>query len=310
MKIALLADVHGNAPALQSVLQDAEAQGAEAVWFLGDVLGYGPLPVTCINLLDRYLPPVWLMGNHDLAGLLLWQAAAEEAPGVGRLIPVPSDEWRVILWHVEQLKVGLSEERLQRLAAAPTWIPAAPGVYAAHGAIRSKDPGDAKNISSEGNSYIQPGSPALDETLDMLVNLAQETAAPQPWLMVVGHTHRPALCRAGWEKPRRPAWQEGPELPVNADEPVSLAGPDGEVTVFCPGSAGFPRSLRGDPRAAYAVLDPDNRLVWFRRVDYNVREAWAAMVQPLRELLGAVDNWIEAVQARLAVKNGFREDEG
>lgn len=293
MKIALIADVHANAPALQAVLADAEKQGAEAVWFLGDVLGYGPLPVSCINLLDRYEPSVWLMGNHDLAGVRIWQNKQEQPDGIGRLVPTPSDEWRVILWHVEQLRVGLSEDRLQQLAAVPTWvgIKALPGVYAAHGAVRSLDAMDARNVSGDGNSYIQPGSPALDETLDNLVTLT-----PRPWLLVVGHTHRLSLCRVGWEKPRRPRWQEGPELPVNG-EPISLEAPADGLVVFCPGSAGYPRGAPGDPRASYALLDPDNRQVWFRRVAYNRREAWAAMVQPPRPLQGAVAYWADAIQA-------------
>lgn len=296
MKVAVISDVHGNATALQAVLKDVEARDVEAVWFLGDILGYGPLPVTCINLLDAYNPPVWLMGNHDRAGLLVWETGRENPPELGKLIPTPGDEWRIILWHVEQLKVGLSPERLGQLAAAPTWTEATSGVYAAHGAIRATDPHDARNISSDGNSYVQPGSPALDDTLDALRRLAEEKDASLPWLVVVGHTHRLTLCRAGWERPRRPNWLEGFELAVNA-EPVPLDAADGQVTILCPGSAGYPRSRRGDPRAAYAILDLTERLAWFRRVAYNVREAWAAMVQPPRNLGTAVDNWAQAVQA-------------
>lgn len=296
MKIALIADVHANAPALQAVLADAEKQGAEAVWFLGDVLGYGPLPVSCINLLDRYEPPIWLMGNHDLAGVLIWRTGREEPDGIGRLVPTPAEEWRVILWHVEQLKVGLSPDRLQRLAAAPTWTEALPGIYAAHGAVRSSDPTDAKNVSNDGNSYIQPFSPALDETLENLEELAEKSGAVRPWLLVVAHTHRLSLCRVGWEKPRRPEWQEGPELPVNS-EPVALETPADGLIVFCPGSAGYLRPSFGDPRVSYALLDPDNRQVWFRRVAYNRREAWAAMIQPPRPLQGAVAYWADLIQA-------------
>lgn len=307
MKIALISDVHANASALQAVLADAEKQGAEAVWFLGDVLGYGPLPVSCINLLDRYRPSVWLMGNHDMAGMLIWQTEQELPDGIGRLVPTPGDEWRVILWHVAQLRVGLSQDRLQQLAAAPTWKEALSGVYAVHGAVRSKDPKDARNISSEGNSYIQPGSPALDETLDNLANLAKDLATDRPWLIVVGHTHRITTCRVGWKQPRQPLWQEGPELPVNA-EPLSLIQDENQVVILCPGSAGYPRSLRGDPRAAYAVLDPDRRQVWFRRVKYNACEAWAAMVSPPRKLHGVADRWAEVVQARTMCANPEGEE--
>ena len=40
MRYAILSDIHGNQPALEAVLQDAEQQGAEAVICLGDVVGY------------------------------------------------------------------------------------------------------------------------------------------------------------------------------------------------------------------------------------------------------------------------------
>jgi len=54
MRVAVLADIHGNATALRAVLEDAQVQGVDTYWFLGDIMGYGPLPVTCINLLDSY----------------------------------------------------------------------------------------------------------------------------------------------------------------------------------------------------------------------------------------------------------------
>jgi predicted phosphodiesterase len=51
-----------------------------------------------------------------------------------------------------------------------------------------------------------------------------------------------------------------------------------------PGSVGQPRD--GDPRAAYAVYDPDNRLVEFRRVPYDVRQAQKKILEAgLPELL-------------------------
>ena len=44
MRIALLSDVHSNMAALEAVLAHAKGQGYEAVWHLGDVVGYGPDP--------------------------------------------------------------------------------------------------------------------------------------------------------------------------------------------------------------------------------------------------------------------------
>ena len=283
MRVALLADIHGNAAALQAVLEDARTQGVEGYWFLGDILGYGPLPVTCINLLDHKEPTVWLMGNHDLAGLSFWNGADSSDAQVRRMTP-GLDEQRVAAWHAEQLREGMLDERVQQLQDAPTWTIAYKGVYAAHGAILSMNPKDPKNISGRG-SYMHFDSPGRNLTLDTILDLCGSEGS-LPWLVVVGHTHVPTLADAGWKKPRRWTWREIIELPFNEPEPVSLADLDGEVVILCPGSVGQPRRSPGDPRAAYAILDLKRRTVWFRRVAYNVGETLAAMVPPPREILG------------------------
>ena len=66
-RVAIIADIHGNLPAFESVLNDAERGGTiEEIWCLGDVVGYGPDPSECIALLRRY-PHVCVAGNHDWA---------------------------------------------------------------------------------------------------------------------------------------------------------------------------------------------------------------------------------------------------
>jgi predicted phosphodiesterase len=67
MKIAVVADVHANIEAFEAVLQDAREQGGfDVVWSLGDIVGYGPDPGPCIQLLQG-LPHVAIAGNHDYA---------------------------------------------------------------------------------------------------------------------------------------------------------------------------------------------------------------------------------------------------
>lgn len=65
MKILLLSDVHANLVALEAVLEDAGE--FDAVWNLGDTVGYGPKPRECLDkMVDLFANPV-LVGNHDLA---------------------------------------------------------------------------------------------------------------------------------------------------------------------------------------------------------------------------------------------------
>jgi putative phosphoesterase len=51
VKVAVLADVHANIHALQTVISDAEARGAEIFLNAGDIVGYGPCPNQVIRLL-------------------------------------------------------------------------------------------------------------------------------------------------------------------------------------------------------------------------------------------------------------------
>lgn len=63
-KIGLLADVHANLPALEAVLAELDRRGIRQYLMLGDVVGYGPNPQACIELL-RERDMHCLRGNHD-----------------------------------------------------------------------------------------------------------------------------------------------------------------------------------------------------------------------------------------------------
>ena len=64
MKYAIISDIHANLTALQNVLADAKAHGAEKIVCLGDVVGYGPLPAETVALARKECFVV-LAGNHD-----------------------------------------------------------------------------------------------------------------------------------------------------------------------------------------------------------------------------------------------------
>ena len=64
MRIALFSDVHGNLPALDAVLADIRAQHADAVYCLGDLVGYGASPNECTDRI-RALEIPTVMGNYD-----------------------------------------------------------------------------------------------------------------------------------------------------------------------------------------------------------------------------------------------------
>ena len=69
MRYAIIADIHSNLEAFASVLDDIKQQGGvDEVWCLGDVVGYGPDPHLCIELLRQH-EHVCVAGNHDLAAI-------------------------------------------------------------------------------------------------------------------------------------------------------------------------------------------------------------------------------------------------
>ncbi len=67
MKILVLSDVHANLPALEAVLQATLPY--DALWNLGDTVGYGAHPNECIDLLSEAGANPSLIGNHDLAAV-------------------------------------------------------------------------------------------------------------------------------------------------------------------------------------------------------------------------------------------------
>ena len=65
MKIALVADIHANLPALEAVLAHAQGQGVNKVWNLGDLVGYGASPDEVVQRL-RKSEVLSIIGNYDL----------------------------------------------------------------------------------------------------------------------------------------------------------------------------------------------------------------------------------------------------
>jgi predicted phosphodiesterase len=66
MRIAVLSDVHGNLPALEAVLEALKPY--DAVWQLGDIVGYGPQPDEVVARLAA-ANAVGVRGNHDSAAI-------------------------------------------------------------------------------------------------------------------------------------------------------------------------------------------------------------------------------------------------
>lgn len=64
MKLAVLSDVHGNLEAFEAVLEDMKSQGIDDAISLGDIIGYGPDPGPCVDLMIES-KMMSIMGNHE-----------------------------------------------------------------------------------------------------------------------------------------------------------------------------------------------------------------------------------------------------
>ncbi len=95
MKRALISDIHSNLEALVAVLADIRAQGITEIYCLGDLVGYGPNPRECIDLIMQC--KVCLLGNHD-------QGALFDPEGFN------SGAERAIFWTRKQLEDGDGSE--------------------------------------------------------------------------------------------------------------------------------------------------------------------------------------------------------
>jgi predicted phosphodiesterase len=73
--LALLYDVHGNLPALEAVLGDARAQGAERYLLGGDYALFGGWPNETVARLRTLEPATWIRGNGER-----WTASPADAP--------------------------------------------------------------------------------------------------------------------------------------------------------------------------------------------------------------------------------------
>ncbi|THF88126.1 metallophosphoesterase family protein [Deinococcus sp. KSM4-11] len=103
MRLAIIADIHGNADALDAVLRDAHQQGAERVIVNGDVVNRGPDSVEVMTRLLAEPGVRFTLGNHDDL-LRLWQTRSATLPADWFDDPF----WGATAWSTEQLdRAGL-----------------------------------------------------------------------------------------------------------------------------------------------------------------------------------------------------------
>jgi predicted phosphodiesterase len=250
MRYAIISDIHANLTAFRAVLNDLDH--VDRFWCLGDVVGYGPDPNECVELL-RKLPHIAVAGNHD------W-AVIGELP----LSDFNNDARHACEWTRKQLTPA-NETYLIQL---PTTV--VQGNFTlVHGS---------------------PREPVWEYLL--YPRAAQQNFAHfQTDYCLVGHTHVPTVFQGPWHMERvdgsvtRPFHQIlatlGQDPAFESDLPEALVRPDEPLPlgtrrlIINPGSVGQPRD--GNPQASYAIYDTEQNTIEYRRVPYPVEETQARM---------------------------------
>ena len=135
MRVAVLADIHGNRIALETCLTHAEANGAQAYWFLGDYLGEMAWPERTMALLYA-----WAEG-HDCAFIRgnkeeYWLGALDET------LWQRGDSTTGVLWYTSKRVTERDKAFFRSMPIARVMaLPGLPPVTICHGSPRSvKEP--------------------------------------------------------------------------------------------------------------------------------------------------------------------------
>jgi predicted phosphodiesterase len=157
MRLGVVADIHGNLPALEAIVEELMRVGVDRIVCLGDIVGYGPFPNDCVQRIQALASPDGVVaGNHDL--MAAGRAKIDRVSGLAR---------ESLLWTRE----ALGEPERRWLAALPLTAEPAPATVITHGGL--DDPWQ----------YVYTSAGAREQ----LHRLIRQRPGSQ--LLLLGHTH-------------------------------------------------------------------------------------------------------------------------
>jgi putative phosphoesterase len=155
VRYGVLSDIHANLQALKAALQALEHEGVDAYLCGGDLVGYGPHPNECVEVVAE-LDALCVAGNHDL--IALGQLADTRCGALART---------TLAW-----TRGVLAENTRRYLSALPLRAAAAEIVVAHGSL-----GDPEEYTTR-----------PEQAAAQLLQLQAE--APAARILVLGHTHR------------------------------------------------------------------------------------------------------------------------
>jgi predicted phosphodiesterase len=237
-RIAIISDIHSNMTALTAVLKDIDQQKVEAIYCLGDVVGYGPEPVEAMKkIIEVCQSDRIIAGNHD-------HAAIHEPIGFN------ADARSAALWTSKMIRAGLfswlgKRKRWNWLRDLPTTFTEGDVLFV-HASPRNHLEEYILEEHTLGRSFLGEDPKQL---LEENFALVQHTC-------FIGHTHRPGVVTGDDF-----AWHNLKDMGYHWTI-------DPRKTIINVGSIGQPRD--SDPRACYVVFDGEK--VEWRRIDYDIEK--------------------------------------
>jgi diadenosine tetraphosphatase ApaH/serine/threonine PP2A family protein phosphatase len=245
LKLAIISDLHSNREALEAVFADIRRRGLTDLVCLGDVIGYGPDPEFCVDLVRGHAR--WcLMGNHDEA---LFRDASDFNPHARGAIAYTRRRMQPRWW-------STSEKR-----ARWKWLKQLPLKHTegrflfVHGSPR--DPVREYVLSTDG--FLVPDK--LRAIFDAFEGVG-----------VAGHTHQPGIHD---DSLRFRSLEGAAELTLPLEP--------GRRYFVNVGSTGQPRD--GDNRACYAVLEDHRVTWYRVEYDFRVTQEKILRTGVLSEIL-------------------------
>lgn len=234
MRIALLADIHGNLPALEAVLKELETIEPDYVLVNGDLINGIPYSAEVIDLVRSFRDWVVVRGNHEFYYLDF---------GTARAVPGSEDpeRWGQLHWLMERI----SAEQGEYLAMLP----------------------DERTLYLKGTEPIRvahgvPGKNRVGFYEDQPVEeIVTEIHAIPETTLISAHTHVQIDRHIRWDADRQQALQSDPHgdgIPFHPGHYGRRPAHDDKEMhrhwhLINPGSVGLP--LNGRPTAQYALLE-------------------------------------------------------
>lgn len=172
MRLAFLADIHGNLPALEAVANDLRRLAPDLVYLVGDQVNRCPWNNQVMDFLAEMGWPA-IAGNHDLVVARI-NTPANGPPFTDR------QRFRSLWWTAETL----ARRHLKTLGSLPATLaidlPEGPPIRLVHGVPE--------------NPFVGLYPEAGDDALGTFIHMVEEP------VIVSGHTHRPLVRRVGrWQ---------------------------------------------------------------------------------------------------------------